>query len=180
MNSLRTEEKDVWLSAVTVDDGKWHTAKVSRYGSSAILELDGGEGKHYNETYRFEGHQWLMVDKQEGVYAGGKAEYTGVRTFEVYGDFQKGKKKKNHLTIGILNNERVSVIYIIFFSGCLDDIRLEGRYLPLPPATNGTQWGQATMARNVERNCASNKPCTNVICQEPFECVDLWNYYDCT
>lgn len=91
LNSLRTEEKDVWLSAVTVDDGKWHTAKVSRYGSSAILELDGGEGKHYNETYRFEGHQWLMVDKQEGVYAGGKAEYTGVRTFEVYGDFQKGK-----------------------------------------------------------------------------------------
>lgn len=84
----------MWLSAVTVDDGKWHTAKVSRYGSSAILELDGGEGKHYNETYRFEGHQWLMVDKQEGVYAGGKAEYTGVRTFEVYGDFQKGKKKK--------------------------------------------------------------------------------------
>jgi len=91
LNSLRTEERDVWLSAVTVDDGKWHTAKVSRYGSSAILELDGGEGKHYNETYRFEGHQWLMVDKQEGVYAGGKAEYTGVRTFEVYGDFQKGK-----------------------------------------------------------------------------------------
>ncbi|XP_026817887.1 neural-cadherin isoform X2 [Rhopalosiphum maidis] len=153
LNSLRTEERDVWLSAVTVDDGKWHTAKVSRYGSSAILELDGGEGKHYNETYRFEGHQWLMVDKQEGVYAGGKAEYTGVRTFEVYGDFQKG---------------------------CLDDIRLEGRYLPLPPATNGTQWGQATMARNVERNCPSNKPCANVICQEPFECVDLWNYYDCT
>ncbi|XP_050530665.1 neural-cadherin isoform X3 [Daktulosphaira vitifoliae] len=153
LNSLRTEEKDVWLSAVTVDDGKWHLARVSRYGSSAILELDGGEGKHYNETYRFEGHQWLMVDKQEGVYAGGKAEYTGVRTFEVYGDFQKG---------------------------CLDDIRLEGRYLPLPPATNGTQWGQATMARNVERNCPSNKPCANVICQEPFECVDLWNYYDCT
>lgn len=39
-----------------------------------------------------------MVDKQEGVYAGGKAEYTGVRTFEVYGDFQKGNwtgKKRN-------------------------------------------------------------------------------------
>lgn len=80
-----------------VDDGKWHTAKVSRYGSSAILELDGGEGKHYNETYRFEGHQWLMVDKQEGVYAGGKAEYTGVRTFEVYGDFQKGNTNNSYV-----------------------------------------------------------------------------------
>jgi len=55
-----------------------------------MLELDGGEGRRYNETFTFEGHQWLIVDKQEGVYAGGKAEYTGVRTFEVYSDYQKG------------------------------------------------------------------------------------------
>ncbi|XP_068904357.1 neural-cadherin isoform X11 [Tenebrio molitor] len=153
LNSLRTEEKDIWLSAVTVDDGQWHVARVSRYGSAATLELDGGEGRRYNETFDFAGHQWLLVDKQEGVYAGGKAEYTGVRTFEVYADYQKG---------------------------CLDDIRLEGKHLPLPPAMNGTQWGQATMARNLERNCPSNKPCANVICPEPFECMDLWNDYECT
>nr|CAH7741799.1 unnamed protein product [Callosobruchus chinensis] len=153
LNSLRTEEKDIWLSAVPVDDGQWHVARVSRYGSAAALELDGGEGRRYNETFNFAGHQWLIVDKQEGVYAGGKAEYTGVRTFEVYADYQKG---------------------------CLDDIRLEGKHLPLPPAMNGTQWGQATMARNLERNCPSNKPCANVICPDPFECVDLWNDYECT
>lgn len=28
LNSLRTEEKDIWLSAITVGDGQWHTAKV--------------------------------------------------------------------------------------------------------------------------------------------------------
>ncbi|XP_048509175.1 neural-cadherin isoform X2 [Athalia rosae] len=153
LNSLRTEERDIWLTAIAVDDGQWHTVRVSRYGSAATLELDGGEGRRFNETFSFEGHQWLVVDKQEGVYAGGKAEYTGVRTFEVYADYQKG---------------------------CLDDIRLEGKHLPLPPAMNGTQWGQATMARNLERHCPSNKPCSNVICPDPFECVDLWNEYDCT
>ncbi|XP_071875827.1 neural-cadherin-like isoform X1 [Bombus fervidus] len=153
LNSLRTEERDIWLTAIAVDDGQWHTVRVSRYGSAATLELDGGEGRRFNETFSFEGHQWLLVDKQEGVFAGGKAEYTGVRTFEVYADYQKG---------------------------CLDDIRLEGKHLPLPPAMNGTQWGQATMARNLERNCPSNKPCANVICPEPFECIDLWNEYDCT
>ncbi|XP_014204908.2 neural-cadherin-like [Copidosoma floridanum] len=153
LNSLRTEERDIWLTAVAVDDGQWHTVRVSRYGSAAMLELDGGEGRRFNETFSFEGHQWLLVDKQEGVYAGGKAEYTGVRTFEVYADYQKG---------------------------CLDDIRLEGKHLPLPPAMNGTQWGQATMARNLDKNCPSNKPCANVICPEPFECIDLWNEYDCT
>ena len=49
-----------------------------------------------------------------------------MRTFEVYSDYAKG---------------------------CMDDIRLEGKHLPLPPALNGTQWGQATMARNLQRNC---------------------------
>lgn len=90
LNSIRTEEKDLWLSAMYVDDGQWHTIRVNRHGSAAFLELDGGEGRRYNETFSFTGHQWLIVDKQEGVYAGGKAEYTGVRTFEVYSDFQKG------------------------------------------------------------------------------------------
>ncbi|XP_033339372.1 neural-cadherin isoform X3 [Megalopta genalis] len=153
LNSLRTEERDIWLTAIAVDDGQWHTVRVSRYGSAATLELDGGEGRRFNETFSFEGHQWLLVDKQEGVYASGKAEYTGLRTFEVYADYQKG---------------------------CLDDIRLEGKHLPLPPAMNGTQWGQATMARNLERNCPSNKPCNSVICAEPYECIDLWNEYECT
>nr|BAA22151.1 DN-cadherin [Drosophila melanogaster] len=153
LNSLRTEEKDLWLNAIVVNDGQWHVVKVNRYGSAATLELDGGEGRRYNETFEFVGHQWLLVDKQEGVYAGGKAEYTGVRTFEVYADYQKT---------------------------CLDDIRLEGKHLPLPPAMNGTQWGQATMARNLEKGCPSNKPCSNVICPDPFECVDLWNVYECT
>lgn len=92
LNSLRTEERDIWLTAIAVDDGQWHTVRVSRYGSAATLELDGGEGRRFNETFSFEGHQWLLVDKQEGVFAGGKAEYTGVRTFEVYADYQKGEE----------------------------------------------------------------------------------------
>ena len=57
LNSLRTEEKEIWLSAIYVDDGQWHTAKVSRYGSAAILTLDGGEGRRYNDTFVFKGHQ---------------------------------------------------------------------------------------------------------------------------
>ena len=29
LNSLRTEEKDLWLTAITVNDGQWHTVKVN-------------------------------------------------------------------------------------------------------------------------------------------------------
>ncbi|TDG42601.1 hypothetical protein AWZ03_010975 [Drosophila navojoa] len=153
LNSLRNEEQLLALTAIAVNDGQWHVVRISRYGSAAIMELDGGESRRYNESFHYQGHQWLSIDKQEGVYAGGKAEYTGVKTFEVQSDFQRS---------------------------CLDDIRLDGKHLPLPPAMNGTQWGQATMARNVERNCPSNRPCSNVICPDPFDCVDLWNEYECT
>lgn len=67
--------------------------QVLRAGTSAILEVDGGEGIWYNETFTFHGHQWLLVDKQEGVHAGGRAEFTGVKTFEVFSDYQKGNLK---------------------------------------------------------------------------------------
>nr|BAD91055.1 Af2-cadherin [Artemia franciscana] len=153
LNSLRTEERSLWLSAVNVNDGQWHSVKVNRHGSSAMIELDGGEGRRYNETFAFGGHQWMQVDKQEGVYAGGKAEYTGVRSYEVYADFHKG---------------------------CLDDIRLEGKVLPLPPALNGTQWGQATLSHNIRKGCPSNNPCASVTCDPPFECIDLWMGYECS
>ena len=45
LNSLRTEEKEIWLTSLYVDDGQWHVARVTRYGSAAILTLDGGEGR---------------------------------------------------------------------------------------------------------------------------------------
>lgn len=55
LNSLRTEERDIRLSHVPVDDGQWHVVRVARHGSTASLALDGGEGRRYNETYNFEG-----------------------------------------------------------------------------------------------------------------------------
>lgn len=100
LNSLRTQEHDLWLSAVAVNDGIWHSVKVERHGSTSTLMLDGGEGRRYNETMVFSGHMLMDVDKQEGVYAGGKAEYTGIRTFEVYNDYKLGK-----LTLVCLKNE---------------------------------------------------------------------------
>ena len=54
---------EIWLAAIYVDDGQWHTAKVRRYGSAAILTLDGGAGRRYNDSFIFKGHQVQMRDK---------------------------------------------------------------------------------------------------------------------
>jgi hypothetical protein len=56
------------LSAIFVDDGQWHTVKVQRYGSVAILTLDGGEGRRYNDSFVFSGHQMMTVDKQVSIF----------------------------------------------------------------------------------------------------------------
>lgn len=88
LNSAQIEEQQISLTSVQVDDGQWHFVKVNRYGSALMMEIDGGEGKNYNETFTFEGHQWLSIDKQEGIFVGGKPEFTGVKSLEVNSDFQ--------------------------------------------------------------------------------------------
>ncbi|XP_049790268.1 putative neural-cadherin 2 [Schistocerca nitens] len=152
LNSKRIEEKSICLCYISVDDGYWHMAKVSRYGSLSILQLDDGEFLRRNQTSFFEGHQWLIIDKQEGAHAGGRAENTGINTIEVYSDYR---------------------------NGCVDDIRLNGRILPLPPAANITQWGQATVALNLEFGCSFSTDCSFTICTEPTKCSDTLKQHKC-
>ncbi|XP_049789535.1 neural-cadherin-like [Schistocerca nitens] len=152
LNRMNIEEKYICLCYISVDDGYWHTAKVSRYGSLSILELDDGEFLRRNQTSLFEGHQWLVIDKQEGAHAGGKAEHTGINTLEIYADYR---------------------------NGCLDDIRLDGRPLPLPPVANVTQWGQATVALNLEFGCSFPSDCNSIICTEPVKCNDKLRQHKC-
>ncbi len=47
----------VTLTYVNVSDGLWHTAKATRYGTQAILQLDHGEGTHYGETQPMDSHR---------------------------------------------------------------------------------------------------------------------------
>ncbi|XP_049764500.1 neural-cadherin-like, partial [Schistocerca cancellata] len=152
LNSKRIEEKSICLCYISVDDGYWHMVKVSRYGSLSILQLDDGEFLRRNQTSFFEGHQWLIIDKQEGAHAGGRAENTGINTIEVYSDYR---------------------------NGCVDDIRLNGRILPLPPAANITQWGQATVALNLEFGCSFSTDCSFTICTEPTKCSDTLKQHKC-
>ncbi|KAG0710348.1 Neural-cadherin [Chionoecetes opilio] len=63
--------------------------------------------------------------------------------------------------------------------GCLDDVRVSGRVVPLPPAANSTPWGQATMFQGVKEGCSAPPACANVTCRPPLICVDTWRSYHC-
>nr|XP_046911229.1 neural-cadherin-like isoform X3 [Dermatophagoides farinae] len=147
LNNL--EERELWLPFVSVSDGQWHTVKVQRYGSTASIVLDGGGGRRSNEITEYEGlHQLLLVDKQN-VMAGGFAQIVGPSQYIV--DFD-------------------------YVEGCMADIRLDGRQLPME---NGSENAFVVEARNIITGCPSNNPCEGIHCNHPFECIDLWNLHEC-
>nr|XP_053635865.1 putative neural-cadherin 2 isoform X3 [Cherax quadricarinatus] len=140
------------LTRAQLTDGRWHSVSAARHGSATFLMADDGEGDLYNASLSMDGRQLLEVDKQEGVHVGGSPEYVGVSVFKIHGDF---------------------------YDGCIDDVRISGRSAPLPPAINGTAWGQASMFKGVEGGCRAPPACTNVTCRAPLTCVDTWRSYHC-
>ncbi|KAF7996551.1 hypothetical protein HCN44_002194 [Aphidius gifuensis] len=67
LNDKSIDEYKIWLSEIKVNDGQWHTVKVSRYGSACMIKLDGSEGIRSNETIIFKGQNFI-IDKNECVY----------------------------------------------------------------------------------------------------------------
>ncbi|XP_054165441.1 neural-cadherin-like isoform X3 [Oppia nitens] len=150
LNNLRSsEERELWLPFVYISDGQWHSVHVQRFGSTASIALDGGGGRRFNEIIDYEGlHQLLPVEKQN-VIAGGDVQYVGPGVTVVESDFQEG---------------------------CMNDIRLDQRYLPME---NGSENAAVVEWRNLLNGCPSNNPCEGIHCNHPFECVDLWMIHEC-
>lgn len=63
---------------------------------------------------------------------------------------------------------------------CLDDIRVSHHQLPLPPAVNGTPWGQVTTQQHLLQGChPPGKPCANTTCAAPLSCRAVWDQPSC-
>ncbi|XP_042213434.1 putative neural-cadherin 2 [Homarus americanus] len=140
------------LSRASLTDGHWHSLTAARYGSATFLTVDDGDGDLYNASVVLEGRQLLEVDGQEGVHVGGTPEYAGVTVYNIHRDYH---------------------------DGCMDDLRISGHGVPLPPAVNSTAWGQASVLKGVEQGCGAPPACANVSCRDPLSCVDTWRSYHC-
>lgn len=63
---------------------------------------------------------------------------------------------------------------------CLDDLRVSGRRLPLPPALNTTSWGQMTTTWQLAQGCRPREdPCTGSRCAPPLTCTPAWDQPSC-
>ncbi|EEC17239.1 Gb2-cadherin, putative [Ixodes scapularis] len=147
--SRTSDERELWLPWVWVNDGQWHTVRALRHGASASLALDGGSGRRYNELVDWHSpHQHMWVEKQN-VIAGGDVQYVGPGVTVVDNDYQEG---------------------------CMNDIRLDQHYLPME---SGSEYAAVVEWRNLIDGCPSNNPCHGISCPRPFVCVDLWMLHEC-
>ncbi|XP_071534242.1 putative neural-cadherin 2 [Panulirus ornatus] len=147
-----------------VGDGAWHTVTAERHGHNLVISVDDGDGWRRNEslvtlgTPDAEGTPTepptpLDVDANGGVLVGGLPEFVGVSLVNVFDDLT---------------------------DTCIDDVRVSGRPMPLPPAVNGTSWGQVTTLQGLEPGCSAPDSCFNTTCAAPLSCVSTWGRASCS
>ncbi|XP_069159473.1 uncharacterized protein [Procambarus clarkii] len=147
-----------------VGDGAWHTIVAERHGHNLAVSVDDGDGWRRNESLvsllQGPGARGvrvspgpLEVDKHDGVTVGGMPEFAGVSLVTVHEDLS---------------------------DSCIDDLRVSGRPLPLPPAVNGTSWGQVTTSERFTRGCPAPDACVNTTCAPPLSCTSTWGRATCS
>ncbi|XP_071513389.1 putative neural-cadherin 2 isoform X2 [Panulirus ornatus] len=160
--------QEVCLEGFPLGDGLWHMVRASRHGHNLIILVDDGDGWRQNETLasllattNFGDMQAVVagaplpipIDEQDGTTIGGMPEFVGFSLVTVGDDLH---------------------------DSCIDDVRVSGHPLPLPPSMNTTSWGQVTTFQNLQRSCLAPDACTNTTCLPPLSCQDSWRHATCS
>nr|XP_045604889.1 putative neural-cadherin 2 [Procambarus clarkii] len=155
-------EQTVCVEGRPVGDGRWHTLTAQRLGDNLLVAVDDGDSwsRRNDSLPRLSSTTpdgaWpppLAVDKHDAATLGGLPEFVGVRLVAVHHD---------------LNDT------------CVDDVRVCGRALPLPPAVNGTSWGQVTTLEGLKSGCPAPDGCNNTTCPAPLSCTPTWGQSTCS
>lgn len=101
--SRSNREFELSLPEYIVSDGLWHTVKVSRYGSTASIEVDGGGGKKSNEITDYQDLHQMFMTKQS-IVVGGEVNFIG--------------NSQYYVENGLVDT-------------CVTDIRINQRHLPM-------------------------------------------------
>ncbi|XP_066984935.1 putative neural-cadherin 2 [Macrobrachium rosenbergii] len=147
-------------------DGHWHTIRAERHGHNLLISVDGGDewrvnksipsltdGKSSPQEEMGGPPMPLEIDKHDGVTVGGLPEFLGVKLVTVGDDLQEA---------------------------CIDDLRVSDRQLPLPPAVNGSAWGQVTTLDGFIKGCNPPPSCVNTTCDPPLSCHASWTQPSCS
>lgn len=61
------------------------------------------------------------------------------------------------------------------FTACLDDLKISGRKIPLPPVVNNTHFGQVTTMQGMTKGCllSPHLDCLHTVCPSPLKCHEV-------
>lgn len=147
-----TKENELMLPWYEVSDGLWHTVRVTRFGSTATIEVDGGGGRKSNEINDYADLHQLLVVGKTSIIVGGDVNHMGPAAYYVDNGLH---------------------------DSCVTDIRIDQKHMPME---NGSENAAVTESKNLIDGCISTNSCAkgSNLCPTPFVCTDLWNHHECT
>ncbi|XP_068229142.1 putative neural-cadherin 2 [Palaemon carinicauda] len=154
----------VCIEGFVIGDNNWHLLRAERYGHNLKISIDDGDGFLQNESFpslvTHADEDWvrempvpLEVNKNDGITIGGMPEYTGTKLIAVHDDLQ-----------GV----------------CIDDLRISGHRIPIPPGVNNSKWGQVTTQEGLLHGCVLPDICQNFSCKAPLTCSPTWPEPSCS
>ncbi|XP_042876208.1 putative neural-cadherin 2, partial [Penaeus japonicus] len=156
--------QSVCVEGRPVDDGAWHTVRAERHGHNLLVSVDDGDGWRRNES---------LVTLEEGAV--GRGWDPPVTSPSADGEDVTVGAAAEMADNGVdsLDAEKHT---------CIDDVRVAGRPLPLPPAVNMTSWAQVTAVHQVEVGCPAADACANTTtsCPTPLSCFSSWGRASCS
>lgn len=151
LNRVRSmREFELMLPEYVVNDGLWHTVRVTRYGSTSTIEVDGGGGKKFNEIVDYQDLHQLFMTKQS-VIVGGDVNLMGPANY-------------------FIENGLIET--------CVTDIRINQRHLPMENGSENaavTESKNIIEGCVSANSCAKSQN----VCPPQFVCTDLWNHHEC-
>ncbi|XP_045130294.1 putative neural-cadherin 2 isoform X1 [Portunus trituberculatus] len=159
VSGMGQELNTVCVEGRPVGDGAWHTIKAEHHGHYLVVAVDDGDGWRRNESVGR-----LLADKQ-------------VQPLSLFEEDQQ----ELHLVVGnpLEQSEDDYVSILNLSTVCLDDLRVSGKQLQLPPTVNSTSWGYVTTWQGIEPGCPAPNACSNTTCTPPLTCISSWDTPTC-
>ncbi|KAM4744534.1 neural-cadherin isoform 2-T2 [Anableps anableps] len=173
---IRTRKhSSILVSLVSRDQSEYLRLEIFQGLLCIFYNLGEGEYNLTLPSYRLDNGEWheVFLDRHDNEMTlrldggGGKREVTGSQS--------RSREIIIDPTAVMLGNSFPSEINKSF-QGCIRDLRLNGRYMPLDsqPRDGVSQ----VSVQGLSVGCSSDS-CKKNHCKAPFTCVDLWRVHEC-
>uniref|UniRef100_A0A8C9S0B3 Si:ch211-186j3.6 n=1 Tax=Scleropages formosus TaxID=113540 RepID=A0A8C9S0B3_SCLFO len=163
------------LSLTSVEQSEYLRLEISQGLLTTFYNLGDGDHSLTLPSHRLDDGEWheVRLDRHDNEFTlyvdggGGRREVTSA----------PGRSREIIVDPGALLLGNVfPTSHNKSFQGCMQDLRLNGRYVPLDGHPAEGVW--LLGSQGLSQGCSSDS-CKGHQCSPPFTCVDLWRIHEC-